>query len=173
MASEGWTNIVIKALTIITIVWWLLTVVSKSIDYPYADAWVYTMVVITMVFTIFHVITGNLNDKITSIFYKTFITIPIFIELFIMIFLTKKYVDIFTDVKQQFSRMNTYNSLIFVNIIFQFVYYAFNLLSKNDEKSFKLMSLLLSVSFLITFICITELYLYLKFKKVDKLRNNV
>ena len=69
MASDGWTNIVIKALTIITIVWWLLTVVSKSIDYPYADAWVYTMVVITMVFTIFHVITGNLNDKITSIFY--------------------------------------------------------------------------------------------------------
>ena len=173
MASDGWTNIVIKALTIITIVWWLLTVISKSIDYPYADAWVYTMVVITMVFTIFHVITGNLNDKITSIFYKTFITIPIFIELFIMIFLTKKYVDIFTDVKQQFSRMNTYNSLIFVNIIFQFVYYAFNLLSKGDAKSFKMMSLLLSVSFLITFICITELYLYLKFKKVDKLRNNV
>ena len=42
MANERWTSIVIKALTIITIVWWLLTVVSKSIDYPYADAWVYT-----------------------------------------------------------------------------------------------------------------------------------
>tara|TARA_Y100000389_G_scaffold59406_1_gene55466 strand:- start:3598 stop:4119 length:522 start_codon:yes stop_codon:yes gene_type:complete len=173
MASDGWTNIVIKALTIITIVWWLLTVVSKSIDYPYADAWVYTMVVITMIFTLFHVITSNLNDQISSIFYKTFITIPIFIELFIMIFLTKKYVDIFTDVKQQFSRMNTYNSLIFVNVMFQFIYYSVNLLSKGDAKSFKMMSLLLSVSFLITFICITELYLYLKFKKVDKLRNNV
>ena len=173
MASDGWTNIVIKALTIITIVWWLLTVVSKSIDYPYADAWVYTMIVITMIFTLFHVITSNLNDQISSIFYKTFITIPIFIELFIMIFLTKKYVDIFTDVKQQFSRMNTYNSLIFVNVMFQFIYYSVNLLSKGDAKSFKMMSLLLSVSFLITFICITELYLYLKFKKVDKLRNNV
>ena len=90
-----------------------------------------------------------------------------------MIFLTKKYVDIFTDVKQQFSRMNTYNSLIFVNVMFQFIYYSVNLLSKGDAKSFKMMSLLLSVSFLITFICITELYLYLKFKKVDKLRNNV
>ena len=132
------------------------------------------MVVITMIFTLFHVITSNLNEGIMNIYSKTFMTIPIFIELFIMIYLTKKYVEIFSDVRQQFSRMNSYNSLIFVNIIFQFVYYAFNLLTtKKGANSFKMMALLLSVSFLITFICITELYLYLKYKKVDKLRNNV
>ena len=168
--SLGSTGIIIKAMTWITIFWWLMGPVSKTVNYKYSDAWVYALILITLIFGLFELLTNNLADGFDVIIKKFFWGLPIFFELIFMLKLTYKHHEIFQKPSLQFERMNKYNNLIFMNIIFQFVYFLSQVSKDKPTTSagdMSMMGLLLYASYVLTFICITELYINLEHKRVD------
>tara|TARA_Y100000389_G_C17446646_1_gene512028 strand:+ start:32 stop:703 length:672 start_codon:yes stop_codon:yes gene_type:complete len=169
--SLGSTGIVIRAMTWITIFWWLMGPVSKTINYKYSDAWVYALILITLNLGLFELLTNNLADGFDVIIKKFFWGLPIFFELIFMLKLTYKHHEIFQKPSLQFERMNKYNNLIFMNIIFQFVYFLSQVSrgksAKTERGDLSMMGLLLYASYVLTFICITEMYIYLEHKRVD------
>lgn len=168
--SLGSTGIIIKAMTWITIFWWLMGPVSKTVNYKYSDAWVYALILITLILGLFELLTNNLADGFDVIIKKFFWGLPIFFELIFMLKLTYKHHEIFQKPSLQFERMGKYNNLIFMNIIFQFVYFLSQVSKDKPTTSagdMSMMGLLLYASYVLTLICITEMYIYLEHKRVD------